>query len=115
MTIVGRLGAEPEAVTTSSGRELVRYSIGTRHGPKDKETTTWWKVASFTEEGSRLSELLKGLPKGTLVYVEGEASMRKYERDGREETSLRLIQNKLEILRRPDSARSEDESQQAES
>ena len=33
------------------------------------------------------------LPDSTLVYVEGEASMRKYESDGRTETALSLVQS----------------------
>ena len=70
MTIVGRLGAEPEVVGTQSGQDLVRYSVGTNQGVGDKQTTSWWRVASFAEEGSKLRERLIGLPKGFVLIAE---------------------------------------------
>lgn len=42
----------------------------------------------------------------TLVYLEGDATMRTYEdSEGRKQTSLGLVQTKLEVLKRPDSQR----------
>lgn len=64
MTLVGRLAAEPELISTQSGQELVRYAVGTSHGSPEKQTTTWWKIASFAEDGSRLREKLLSLQKG---------------------------------------------------
>ena len=64
MTIVGRLGTEPELVSTQSGGEIVRYVVGTNHGVGDNQTTSWWRVASFAEEGSPIRKKLMELPKG---------------------------------------------------
>jgi len=63
MTIVGRLGAEPELVPTASGNDMVRYALGTSHGPRDNRQTSWWKVACFVPEGG-LRDLVMGLGKG---------------------------------------------------
>ncbi|MCJ1257936.1 ssDNA-binding protein, mitochondrial [Lignoscripta atroalba] len=101
ITIVGRLAAQPELTPTSTGQEVVKYSLGTSYGPPDARQTSWWKVASFVEEGSRRDRLL-GLQKGTLVYVEGDASMRSFEnREGQKQNSLSIVQQRLEVLKRP--------------
>ena len=63
ITIVGRLAAEPELTSTSTGQDMVRYAIGTSYGPKDNRQTSWWRVASFAEEGKGRERIL-GLGKG---------------------------------------------------
>jgi len=60
--LIGRLAAEPEMTATSTGRELIRYAVGTSHGNKDNRETSWFNVTSF-DEGPR-RELLMSLPKG---------------------------------------------------
>lgn len=38
----------------------------------------------------------------TLVYLEGDATMRSYEdNEGRKQTQLSLVQTKVEVLKRP--------------
>lgn len=37
----------------------------------------------------------------TLVYLEGDASMDVYEKDGQTRSSLNLIQTKVDVLKRP--------------
>ncbi|MCJ1351121.1 MAG: ssDNA-binding protein, mitochondrial [Icmadophila ericetorum] len=106
ITIVGRLAAEPELTSTSTGQDMVRYAVGTSYGPRENRQTSWWRVASFVEEGKGREKLM-GLAKGTLIYLEGEASMRKYEsKDGKIESALSIVQQRLEILKRPEGAAS---------
>jgi len=62
MQLIGRLAAEAELVHTSTGKEIVRYAIGVNHGNRDNQTTSWFRVTSFAEGGSR--EYLLGLPRG---------------------------------------------------
>ncbi|KAL1974539.1 hypothetical protein VTN31DRAFT_4743 [Thermomyces dupontii] len=101
LILTGRLAAEPELTTTSSGQEVVRYSVGTSHGPRENRQTSWFRVTSFTPEGPQRDYLLS-LPKGTLVYVEADASIRAYEdAEGRRQHSLGVIQRSLEVLKRP--------------
>ncbi|MCJ1392521.1 ssDNA-binding protein, mitochondrial [Xylographa bjoerkii] len=103
ITIVGRLAADPELTVTSTGQEMVKYAVGTSYGPRENRQTSWWRVASFAKEGEGRERVL-GLGKGTLVYLEGDASMRKYEKDGKVESALSIVQQKLEVLKRPDSS-----------
>jgi len=100
MTIVGRLTAEPELVNTSSGKDLVRYSVATNYGPSENRQTSFFRIASF-EEGDRRNYLLT-VPKGSLVCVVADARMSNYQsEDGSNKSSLSLVQNKLSVISRP--------------
>ncbi|KAL2010184.1 hypothetical protein VTN00DRAFT_5991 [Thermoascus crustaceus] len=101
MIITGRLAAEPELQATSTGQDVVKYVVGSSYGPKDNRQTSWFRIASFQPEGPQRDHLLS-LPKGTLVYVEGDASLRSYEdAEGRKQSSLSIVQRTLEVLKRP--------------
>lgn len=65
LTLVGRLGADPELVETGKG-QVVRYVVGTSHGPKDNRQTSWFRVASFAPEGPPRDYVL-GLSKGFVL------------------------------------------------
>lgn len=62
MTLIGRLAAEPELTATSTGKDVLRYAVGTTHNTKDGPQTSWFRVASF-DEGPR-RDFVAGLPKG---------------------------------------------------
>ncbi|MCJ1452040.1 ssDNA-binding protein, mitochondrial [Mycoblastus sanguinarius] len=110
MTIVGRLADAPEIVATSSGQDVVRYALGTSHGPKNNRQTSWWRVACFAPEGG-LRDLVMGLGKGSLVYVEGDCSMNKFPgKDGSTQSALSIVQRNFEILDRRD-ARAEEQAE----
>lgn len=66
INLVGRLAAEPELTPTSSGTDMIRYSLGTGHGNRENRSTSWWKVACFLPEGSARDALLS-LGKGYVV------------------------------------------------
>ncbi|EEH49719.1 uncharacterized protein PADG_05798 [Paracoccidioides brasiliensis Pb18] len=100
INLVGNLGGQPELRSTSTGRELVTYSVATSYGPKEDRQTSWWRITSFAPEGPAREHLLS-LPKGTLLYVEGDASMRSYEdSDGKKNSALNITQRHYEVLRR---------------
>ncbi|KAF4624425.1 hypothetical protein G7Y89_g13746 [Cudoniella acicularis] len=94
MTIVGRLADRPEVQATSSGQEILRYAVGTNSGPRDNQKTNWFRVTSFLPEGPQ-RDFISSLDKGTLVYVEGEASMSQYQdADGKSRSSLNIVQRR---------------------
>ena len=93
MTIIGRLADSPEIVPTSTGQDVVRYALGTSHGPKDNRQTSWWRVALFAPEGG-LRDLVMGLGKGSMVCVEGDCSMNKFQaKDGSQQSALNIVQS----------------------
>jgi len=62
MQILGRLTAQPELYNTSTGKEMIRYSLATSYGPTENRQTSFFRVASFAEGPQR--EFILGIPKG---------------------------------------------------
>ncbi|KAK4163406.1 single-stranded DNA-binding protein rim1, mitochondrial [Cladorrhinum sp. PSN259] len=101
ITIVGNLADTPEIRASSTGREYLRYSVASNTGFKDNRVTSWFNVTSFIGEGPQ-RDFLSRLDKGTLVMVEGEASINTYtDAEGKARQTLSIIQRNIEVLRRP--------------
>lgn len=64
MTIVGRLGTDPEISESTRGNQVIKYVVGSSYGPKDNKQTSWFRVASFAPHGSPSRDYLMGLQKG---------------------------------------------------
>lgn len=101
ITIIGHLGDTPELHATSTGREIVKYAVATSSGPRDNRVTNWFNITSFQPEGPA-RDFLQSLPKGTMVYVEGDATMKSFT-DSEDKTRkiLNISQRTLEVLKRP--------------
>ncbi|KAK6008626.1 hypothetical protein QM012_000529 [Aureobasidium pullulans] len=112
MQIIGRLADQPELTPTSTGREMVRYALGVKSGPKNdngERQTSWFRVASFAEGPGR--DVLLNLPKGTLLYLEADARMDTFQgQDGSTQTRLNLVQRNFEALSRPQNRSDSDRS-----
>ncbi|KAI0526542.1 nucleic acid-binding protein [Xylaria bambusicola] len=100
ITLVGNLAATPEIKATSTGKEIIEYAVASNDGPRENRHTSWFRVATFAEEGPR-RDYLTSLPKGSTVFVEGEAVMNTYtDAEGKTRSSLSIYQKNLEVLRR---------------
>ncbi|KAL4900181.1 hypothetical protein BDW74DRAFT_102761 [Aspergillus multicolor] len=118
MNITGRLGADPERVTSQSGNEYVRYTVASSSGSAANRTTSWFNIKALVNENAR--DYLTTIKKGSLVSVDADASIKKYTAaDGTEQQSLTLFHRQIEVLRRPynpsfDSSRAENENPEAQ-
>ena len=80
--LLGRLGADPEVRVSQDGKKIAKFSLATSESWKDKvsnekkEKTEWHKVVIFSSGLAEISE--KYLKKGSLIYIEGQISSRKY-------------------------------------
>jgi single-stranded DNA-binding protein len=102
LTLVGRLGAAPELITTPAGTEQIRYvvasseSIRPRHadGSLGEPKTNWFRVSARTASMSELQrKRVLEMPKGTQVLVEGEPMLRSYAiEDGKTASALVIAQ-----------------------
>ncbi|KAF3480742.1 uncharacterized protein GIQ15_06089 [Arthroderma uncinatum] len=114
LTLVGRLGMEPEVTTSVNGREYIRYHIATSYGPRDNKQTSWFRIMSFVDGPAR--DNLLSLPKGTLMLVEGDASLRVVEEgEGKKSSVLNVVQRTYEVLSRPYNQNNQQENNQQES
>lgn len=93
VTIVGRLGQDPESRYLQSGTLVVSFSMaadGRRRGG-EQPTTTWFRVSAFGEQAERVANMVERgyIAKGRLLYVEGQLEARPYTgNDGQQRTSL---------------------------
>jgi single-strand DNA-binding protein len=73
ITIVGRLGRDPESSKTQAGADVCSFSIASdrgytdRSGARQKETT-WFRVNVYDAQAAIAAKYLR---KGKLVLVEG--------------------------------------------
>ncbi|KAL2812571.1 hypothetical protein BJX63DRAFT_396049 [Aspergillus granulosus] len=97
--VTGRLGATPELRTNKNGNEYVQYSIASKELPRNNEPVTqWWRVAAnMPQSGQR--DFLLTLPKGALMFVEGDLNVKQYtDNNGVERQSLTIVQRAFEVL-----------------
>ena len=103
VTLIGRLGQDPEIRHLENGVAVARFSLATNEYYKDKEgnlqeTTEWHNVVIWREQAERVEKTLK---KGMLCYVEGKISYRKYTgQDGVERNITDIIANSFRALER---------------
>lgn len=78
VTLIGRLGKDPEVRTLESGTQVAKFSLATDESYKDKngewQTNTEWHTIIVWREGAERAA--KQLKKGYLVYVEGKVTYR---------------------------------------
>ncbi|MBK6764903.1 MAG: single-stranded DNA-binding protein [bacterium] len=94
VTLIGRLGRDPEMRYTPSGAAVARFSLATDENRKDQngqwvQETTWHNIVVLGQSAERVAETLK---KGNLVYVEGKISIRNWEdKEGQKRTQYEIL------------------------
>ena len=79
--IIGRLGADPELRYTQTGQPICSLRVATDESYTDKdgnrvERTEWHSVVAFGKTADHCNQYLG---KGSLVYVEGKLTTRKWQ------------------------------------
>ena len=83
VTLLGRLGQDPEVVSTSGDSKIVKLSVATserwkdRNSGEQRERTEWHRVVIFNENLGRIAE--QYLKKGALVFLEGQLQTSKWQ------------------------------------
>jgi single-strand DNA-binding protein len=81
VSLIGRLGAQPEVTTFDTGRSLARFTIATNESYKDKdgnwkENTQWHVVNAW---GTIADRVKNNLNKGQEIILEGRLVHQSYE------------------------------------
>lgn len=111
VTLIGRVGKDPEIKYLTGGKAVANFSIATSESYKDKQTgekvekTEWHNISAFDRLAEIIGEYVK---KGALLYVEGKIQTRKYEKDGVERYATSILINEMKML----GGRSEGDNQQ---
>ena len=85
VTLVGRVGSNPEIKITTSDNKMARLSVATSEKYKNKkgeleEKTQWHRIVVFNPRFAETIE--KYVDKGRLVYLEGQIETRSYDDQG---------------------------------
>jgi single-strand DNA-binding protein len=78
--LIGNCGGDPEVKHLENGTAVARVSVATNESYKDKsgewqKITEWHNVVMWRDLAERAEAQIK---KGSLVYIEGKLSTRKY-------------------------------------
>lgn len=99
--IIGRLGADPEMKTVTSGQNVARLNVATSEQWNDKngqrqERTEWHRVVAW----GKLADLCgKYLSKGRQVYLEGRLQTRSWEdQQGQKRYTTEIVANTVQFL-----------------
>ena len=101
VTLIGRLGADPEVRYMPTGGAVANITIATNFRWKDKagekkESTEWHRVVIFNRLAEIVGEYLK---KGGQVYVEGRLQTRKWQgQDGQDRYTTEIIATEMHML-----------------
>jgi single-strand DNA-binding protein len=73
ITLIGRLGKDPEMKYTSTAEPVTNFNVATNYTYVNKngekvDKTTWWRVSVFGKQAEACNTYLA---KGSLVLVEG--------------------------------------------
>ena len=101
--IIGRIGADPELRYTQGGQPVCSLRIATDESYTDKngnrvESTEWHRVIAFQRTAERCNQYLG---KGSLVYVEGKLTTRKWtDQKGQERYTTEIRADRVQFLDR---------------
>ena len=99
--IIGRLGADPEMKTLSSGNALTTFNVATSENWKDKdgqkqERTEWHRIVVW----GKLAEICgKYLAKGREAYIEGKLQTRSWEdQQGQKKYTTEVVATNVQFI-----------------
>lgn len=101
--LIGHLGADPELRYTQAGSPVATLRIATDESYTDKdgkrvERTEWHRVVVFQRAAENCNQYLH---KGSLVYVEGKLSTRKWQDpNGQDRYSTEIRADRVQFLDR---------------
>ena len=96
ITIIGRLGKDPEIKQTKSGSNMCSMSVAVDSGFGNNKTTTWYRVSAF---GKNAESSAKYLKKGSLICASGDLSVNEFEgKNGSTKLSLDITADKIIFL-----------------
>lgn len=101
VTLIGNLGRDPEIRTLENGTKVGTFSLATNENYKDKNDTwqtqtEWHNIVVWRGLAEKAERELK---KGSLAYIEGKITHRKYQdREGVERSVSEVVASNLNSL-----------------
>lgn len=105
VTLIGRLGKDPEVRTLESGTQVAKFTLATDEPYKDKNgewqsNTEWHTIILWRELAERAEKQLK---KGYLVYIEGKITYRTWKDENNiDRTFCEIVAHTFRLLKTPE-------------
>jgi len=100
VTLLGRLGKDPELKNTNSGTQVCNLSLATSERRPDgaggyQESTEWHRCVAFGKTAEICAQYLK---KGHQTVFEGKLQTREYEKNGEKRYSTEVVVLSVQLL-----------------
>lgn len=96
VTIIGRLGKEPDFRYLNGGKSVANFSVATSKKINNEQVTQWHNIVAWNKIADVVEKFVQ---KGTLVAIQGEIIYRSYDaNDGTKKYVTEIVANFLEIL-----------------
>lgn len=102
VTILGRLGKDPESRTLPNGRAVCNFSIATSERWKDKESgeqreqTEWHNCSAFARTAEVVAQYVS---KGDLLFVQGSIHTRKWQdKEGKDRYTTEINVRDIKLM-----------------
>ncbi len=102
VTLIGRLGVDPEVRYMPSGNAVTNIRLATSRRWKDKqsgerrEETEWHRIVFFNRIAEVAGEYLR---KGSLVYIEGRIRTQKWQdQSGQDRYTTEIVADQMQML-----------------
>lgn len=101
VTLIGRLGKDPELSYTNTGKAVCKINLATTEVWLDKEAnekqerTEWHRIVIWGKVGEKCA---KYLMKGKLAHFEGKLSTRSWEKDGVKRWTTEIVARNVIFL-----------------
>lgn len=94
--IMGRLTADPEVTSSTSGTTIARYTVAVdrRFAKEGQQKTDFFNCTSFGKQAEFAEKYLK---KGTKVVISGEMRLDLVQKDGKNVTYPKVNVNEVEF------------------
>jgi single-strand DNA-binding protein len=111
-TFIGHAGSDAKLLTTSAGRQFLKFRLGVSDYSGKDEDTLWLTVLVWSSKQTEtLGNLVK---KGALILVAGRLSVRPYvNSEGQEKTEVEVIAQDVQLLAKPKQPAANGEAQTA--
>ena len=107
VTLIGNLGKDPEVRILDSGTKVAKFPMATNENYKDRSgewqtKTEWHDIVLWRGLAEQAERQLK---KGSLVFVEGKLTSRKYQdRDGNDRYITEIVARIIRSLEKKESS-----------
>jgi single-strand DNA-binding protein len=101
VTLIGRLGKDPEVKALPNGTSVANFSVATSESWNDKngqkqEKTEWHRVVVFAKLADLVSKYVK---KGSQLYLEGKLQTRSWtDKDGNTKYTTEIVASQVTFL-----------------